>query len=343
MFQPPSMIANPFSEIAERFRPDIENGLERCISELDQRLKSKNLTDMLRYHLGLSPYNVKASGKRLRGVLSMFIGRELRSPIVAVDQIALALEMTHAASLAHDDIQDRDEQRWNRPTLWAKYGVGSAINVGDTLTGVTYDMLGNLVNLGESSDIVLRMFDLFSTSFLKMTEGQQLDLDHEGLIDVTPQQYLYTVACKTASSFECSCMAPAVLSSQGPAIEEAFRTFGNSFGTIYQIADDVASLFDNKAATGKDAFGDMFRSKASLPLLYGRQLQKWDDSNCTPAERAKSLVVSQGAKIRELCAATAEPYIDRALRALQGLSDFNMDPLVELLSICSKRIRGRQL
>ena len=333
---PVSEIVNPFLRISQSFLPSINEELDGCIERLDAAIRSETLTHMLRYHLGLAPYDA-TSGKRLRGVLAMIIGRTLQSPPSAAKQLAVALELKHAASLAHDDIQDEDELRWGRPTLWAKFDISSAINVGDTLTALTYDTLGRLALAGVSTADTVRVLQLFSETFLLMAEGQQLDLDQEARFDLSVDQYLYMVARKTAASFECSCAAPAIVSDFGPDVETALRTFGSSFGIIYQIADDLASLFLAQAETGKAPLGDLYRSKATLPLLL-ELAEHPRPENGSEEERAALLTKFSRNGTRERCVETAARHVMRATDALETLSGFDTLVLEELLEFNVRRI-----
>ena len=118
------------STLLSRFRSTIVEGL-RCVLSGDTPLR-----DVLRYHVGLEDESgapAEALGKLVRPSLTLLIADELGGDPELALSAALSLELVHEFSLIHDDVQDGDETRRGRPTIWNRYGEAQAINAGDLM------------------------------------------------------------------------------------------------------------------------------------------------------------------------------------------------------------------
>jgi geranylgeranyl diphosphate synthase type I len=160
---------------------------------------TRALYDMVRYHLGLDgPSGV--SGKRLRPLLGLLAYASIAGDYRRALPGAAAVELGHNFSLVHDDIEDRDVERRHRAALWTVYGVGQAINAGDTLFVLSRLALHRLTDLGFSDRKVLRLMRLYDDTCLALCEGQFLDIwasDHGGEMSV--EGYFDMIGRKTAA------------------------------------------------------------------------------------------------------------------------------------------------
>ena len=225
---------------------------------------------MVRYHFGIDASGKRSpTGKRMRAVLALVVGRALGAPPQALRSLLAACELLHGASLVHDDIQDGDRIRWSRPTLWVEYGTSQAINVGDALLGMAYQALGKMAEGGATPEATIKATAIFSDTFVRMTEGQHMDLANEGNCGLGVTPYLDIIARKTAAACEMPTWAGAVIATSDDAVRERYRRFGHDLGVLYQICDDYAGIWGNVDETGKQVMNDVARRKASLPLILG--------------------------------------------------------------------------
>ena len=167
------------------------------VSTLRERLSQDFLPvyDMLRYCMGWSdkdgnPVN-GAMGKSLRPSLCLFaceaVGGQIRHALPA----AASLELIHNFSLIHDEIEDFDETRHHRPTLWTLWGINKALVAGNVLR-IVADRSMEMMKINEGKDAarVVKGVELLTEACLEMIEGQYMDISFEGRIDITLDQYM---------------------------------------------------------------------------------------------------------------------------------------------------------
>ena len=216
-------------------------------------------------------------GDRSRGAATL--------PGGGIDGVCEAVECFHKASLIHDDIQDCDEERYGRPTVWKEYGVALAIAAGDWLVAHGYEMI---VNSGFANS--LAMIKATVQSHIALCEGQGDDLMGEGersrgaatlpegwchtpsplrgtppvsggelrgtrdptersrgAATLPEARYLSVCERKTGEGFALAAELGALASGADPA---PYRRYGLDFGVLFQVRDDIA---DGEAPDGADA------------------------------------------------------------------------------------------
>lgn len=222
---------------------------------------------MLFYHFGYGAYGPARTGKRLRPQLVMRAGLSEGADLEDTLDAAAAVELLHNYSLIHDDIEDRDELRRGRRTLWTVYGIAQAINAGDALSALTF------LTLLKASDRhpherVLAMTAMLHEAHSTMCDGQSLDLEFETAPHVGLQRYHQMIAAKTGALFEVSCMLGAQCAH---ASEETIRDYGelgHAYGMAFQIRDDMLGIWATADSTGKIAQNDLARRKWTFPIVW---------------------------------------------------------------------------
>ena len=248
---------------------------------------------MMHYHLGWADETLKpcavSSGKRIRPLLCLMACEAVGGNPVDAVPAAAAVEILHNFSLVHDDIEDGDETRRHRPTLWTLWGVPQAINVGDGMFALAYTALlraGRRTDGAVSSAAAhnsLAATDLFSDACIRLTEGQHLDLSFEERVDVSVSEYLQMIEGKTAALIAGSASLGALFGGADLQQEQLLGSFGRNLGLAFQIQDDILGIWGDPTVTGKAAGNDILRRKKSLPLLYasehpvaaGRIMELW--------------------------------------------------------------------
>lgn len=233
---------------------------------------------LLKYHFGLPcrelenrPTSETNGGKRLRPIASLLVCRALGAESAAAERLAVAIELIHGASLVHDDVQDEDELRWGRPTLWRIAGGSQAINLGDALIAMGYQALSELREVGVPDDRVLGVLRAFNRANLRMCEGQHLDMAYRLGREVTVTQYLEMVSGKTAAAFECALTSATLVGGRDQASVEQSARFGWCLGMLYQICDDMRAIWVEPFQLDKAAGNDIRQKKLTLPILLGLQ------------------------------------------------------------------------
>ena len=260
----------PLPTMFARYKDLVEQGLTAALPDPD-------LTDLnvpLQYHLGWtdrygSPAATPSSqGKALRPTLCMFACEALEGDLNRAVSAAASIELIHNFSLIHDDIQDLDLERRHQPTVWSLWGQPRALVAGDSM-----QCLGDLsmlrgAQLGVAPETAVRVSRILTEGYIEMIEGQCLDLGFESRTDITTDEYLHMIACKTGALIRSAVEIGAVLANDDPAVTNAFASFGGYLGRAFQIRDDYLGVWGDETATGKSTDNDIRRRKKSFPAVF---------------------------------------------------------------------------
>jgi geranylgeranyl diphosphate synthase type I len=267
--EPPSILA--------RYHADLDAFLRDILTEGSPPL----LYRMMRYHLGWEDAQgcptEAAGGKALRPSLCLWaceaLGGHRRKALPA----AAALELTHNFSLVHDDIQDLDRERRHRPTVWAVWGQGQAINAGDSLLALARLTLLRLADAGLAPADVVRACRILDEACLSMIEGQCSDLEFEERAQVSVEEYLEMIEKKSGALFGAALHLGALAADADEALGERFERAGRLLGTAFQVRDDLLGVWGRRDVTGKPEAADIRRRKKTLPLLYAQSAARAED------------------------------------------------------------------
>ena len=247
--------------VHSRYADALEAELTRW---LDHRSPVGRHYDLLAYHMGWTDERFERSagprGKRFRPLLCLLSCEAVGGDWQEALPIGAAVEFLHNFSLIHDDIEDHDESRHHRPTLWSLTGEPLAINAGDAMLA-----LSGLAALSRPD--IPEVATEFQQTALALTEGQYLDMSFEDRSDVTPEQYFTMIGLKTGALITYACTAGARLGAGTSDQVEALHRFGRHFGLAFQICDDIRGIWAAQEQTGKVAAKDIVNRKKSLPVV----------------------------------------------------------------------------
>ncbi len=177
----------------------------------------------------------------------------------AVKRTAMSIETFHKASLVHDDIEDDDEFRYGENTLHRKYGMATAINVGDYLIGMGYRLISRQAKeLG--SDTVSDILDFMSDAHMRLSEGQGAELLWRDARDkrLKPIDALKIYALKTSPAFEAAFYSGVRMAGPADQHVQPMKQFARNLGVAFQILNDLKDWEDdnnNKLSAGCDILG----------------------------------------------------------------------------------------
>jgi geranylgeranyl diphosphate synthase, type I len=228
----------------------------------------------MRYHLGWANEQFQAAqvdgGKRLRPVFCLLACEALSGQWAPALRAAAAIEILHNFSLVHDDIEDGDERRRHRPTLWTLVGVPHAINAGDALFALAQRELLRSRTAGVSAERMLRAAEIFEQTCVELVEGQYLDMRAEAVGTTSLSAYRQMIGGKTASLLGAATAIGACVASDDLDIIALFQRFGIELGLAFQIQDDILGLWGDPEITGKAAGADLRHKKKSLPIVLAQ-------------------------------------------------------------------------
>ncbi|HEX5369919.1 MAG TPA: polyprenyl synthetase family protein [Dehalococcoidia bacterium] len=230
--------------------------------------------DLIAYHLGWIDEDGTpvegGSGKMVRSHLCFLAASGYGDPGCAA-KAAAAMELVHAFSLIHDDIEDGDTERRHRPTLWALHGVPLALNAGDGLFALALKTI-TLASESLPHPACIRAIDLFVSGALKMIEGQHWDIDYEGRPRVSLDQYEAMAVRKTGALLGTSLALGAIFSGADSLDERLLFEAGQEMGLAFQAVDDALAIWGDPELTGKAVGNDLQRGKKSLPVVLQQAL-----------------------------------------------------------------------
>jgi geranylgeranyl diphosphate synthase type I len=277
----------PYRELVTRsLRQGLQQPQSRGAADPAVEALLEDFYGQIEYHLGwrdsdLTPARRK-SGKMLRPTLLLLsadlaaghvgFGLAERQDLLArIGPAAACLEFVHNFSLIHDDIEDGDDERHHRPTVWKVWGIPQAINTGDGLFALARMGLWQLADVGISAPVVVHLAALLDQVCLELCEGQYLDMSFEGRQDISEAMYLDMISRKTAALMSAATEFGACLGApESTSLQADLAHFGRALGIAFQLRDDLLGIWA-AGTLGKTDAGDLRRKKMSLPVIHAVQ------------------------------------------------------------------------
>ncbi|ENW04560.1 polyprenyl synthetase family protein [Acinetobacter beijerinckii] len=252
-----------------------------ALKQAQQRIQQDLLTALAAFSM---PEPLKAAvhhvvmlgGKRVRPALCYATASlQANQNFAAARRAAVAIELIHCYSLAHDDLpcMDNDLLRRGQPTCHVVFGEDTALLAGDILQSMAFEILGSRLfdeqGQGTEPSIVLKQMQILATASSKMVCGQVLDLQAEAKkIDQAELENIHRN--KTGALIQAAIMMGAVtiFSGTDQAIPK-LRQFGQNIGLAFQVQDDILDITASTETLGKTAGKDEQVQKSTYPALMG--------------------------------------------------------------------------
>jgi geranylgeranyl pyrophosphate synthase len=254
----------------------------------------------------------EAGGKRIRPALVLLTAMCGRYDLSGLLPAAMAVEMTHAATLVHDDVIDRSPTRRGRPTVAASLGDEPAIVVGDYYFAKAYESAAR-TGVAEVVDILAR-----AVMTICAGEVRQQSIRYRYSTDI--DEYMKRIEAKTATLLAACCDIGALLGGLDRATRDALRSYGHSVGLAFQIADDVLDYTGSEDQVGKPIGHDIVEGFATLPLMLA-SVHIEDDRRLADDEARRIVEAVRESKGPQRALAMARDHADAARRRLEALED----------------------
>lgn len=301
----------------DEYRQATEAAMRRVLATDDPALQP--LYGMMRYHLGwcdasFAPLTAR-EGKRLRPILCLLCCAGLGGDWRLATPYAAALELVHNFSLIHDDIEDGDRQRHQRPTVWAVWGLAQGVNTGDVMWCLARSALHDLCSVGYPAETVLAAVTLLDRACLALCEGQYLDIAFESRPRVTLGEYEHMARGKTAALFTAAFQGGGLLAGASANTQQRLAELGLALGLAFQIVDDLLGIWGDPAVTGKPVASDLASRKKTYPVACAfaweaeRGLRDLEQLYCAASEPADVAAI-----VRCLDRAGAREHAQQAAR-----------------------------
>jgi len=210
----------------------------------------------------IGQYLQAGGGKRLRPML-VLLSAKLVGPPEASDasiRMAAVVEMIHTATLVHDDVIDMAKTRRGRPSINVVWGNHTSVLAGDWLYMQAFQ-----VALRERN---FHMLDLLIGLTQLMVEGELLQLQRIGQVDITEADYMELIDRKTASLFSACARLGSHTGGADEASEARLGEFAWNLGIAFQLVDDILDFTSSERILGKPVGNDLREGKVTLPLIY---------------------------------------------------------------------------
>lgn len=259
--------------------------ITRLLPELERRLQAQGESREERLQ-SWSQEPLAAGGKRIRPLLLLTSFAASHPPGTEPDwnlalDAAVALELVHTASLVHDDIMDRANERRGRPSTYAAHGQYAALLVGDYLFTQAFALAATLPK---------EAMEVTADACRRLCEGQLRERRVQETGSTARTDYVAVIRDKTAVLLHAACAIGAIMAAATPATVERLSGYGTAIGHAFQVLDDVLDVSGDPQWTGKPAGTDYVAGTHSSPYLHFME-----QGHTLPAQRD----VADFPKIRE--------------------------------------------
>jgi geranylgeranyl diphosphate synthase type I len=212
---------------------------------------------------------IDGGGKRLRAILPWLVADACGNSSDSLYDLGAAIEIIHNFTLVHDDIMDNDELRRGRPAVHIAYDMPTAINAGDAMLAVSFEILSESREI--SDEHFRSLVSIIGKMVRRVSEGQQLDMDFENRDLVTEKEYLKMTSGKTAAMFTTCSRTGALLSGASEDMIDNLSRWGENLGLCFQLMDDLIDATGESEILGKPACSDVVEGKQTLIAIHALQ------------------------------------------------------------------------
>jgi geranylgeranyl pyrophosphate synthase len=201
---------------------------------------------------------LSSGGKRIRPTLTLLTASMLGADPARAITLAAAIEMLHTATLVHDDLIDGSVLRRGLPTLNARWSPGATVLTGDYVFARAAQLAAQTGSLP--------LMEIFARTLMTIVNGEITQLFQAHQRD-NREDYFNRIYAKTASLFELSSEAAALLSGSPQEVVAAMKDFGYHIGIAFQIVDDLLDFVGDEERVGKPLASDLRQGIVTLPTL----------------------------------------------------------------------------
>jgi heptaprenyl diphosphate synthase len=210
----------------------------------------------------MASYLVAAGGKRFRPMLVLLSGYFGDPTDPRLIDGATAIELTHVATLYHDDVIDEADTRHGVPSVNARWDNTVAILTGDFLFAKASEI---------SADLGAEVTRLLARTIATVCDGQIREVAISGRTDLGEDTYMEIIRRKTAALIATSCRLGGMLSDASPETIETLDDYGAVLGMGFQLSDDIMDVISTEEELRKQPGQDMREGVYTLPVLYALQ------------------------------------------------------------------------
>ncbi len=240
---------------------ELEARLRSRMTEVEEALLGHVETEA-RFVTEAARHLMQAGGKRFRPLLVLLAAETGDPGAAGVLTSACVVELTHLASLYHDDVMDEADIRRGAASANARWDNHVAILTGDFLFSKSSELTADL-----GPDAVR----IQARTFTRLVEGQILETLGPGEGDDPLEHYLRVVAGKTGSLIATSARYGALFAGAPVEVQEALTAYGEKVGVAFQLSDDILDIASESEESGKTPGTDLREGVPTLPVLFAQR------------------------------------------------------------------------
>ena len=312
----------------------LKNSVENKLMLVEEKIKSK-LDSNVELVKKMTDYHLNTGGKRLRALLTLGSSKLCGYTKGTRDiNLAACVELIHAATLMHDDVIDNGSIRRGKKTPNKIWGNHSSVLAGDYLLSRCFEMM--------VEDGNIEVLKLLSSTSSIIAQGEILQLQHKGEVDMLEETYLKIISSKTAELFAAATKVGAILSEMKTKEKEALEFYGRNLGLTFQIADDTLDYNSELKLFGKNIGQDFYEGKITLPIILLFQKANKDEKEILKKTFAKevrnqndlnyTLYLIKKYDIIKSCYQKAKHYINLSSNSLSVFKDSEEKNILENLT-----------
>ena len=307
--------------------PNVDSTLEREILiglEAVEQLLARHIEGEYPLVVETSRHLVEAGGKRFRPMITLLAAQFGSGTTPEVISAAVVCELTHVATLYHDDVMDEAPLRRGVESANNRWGNSVAILTGDYLFSKASDLLADLGP--EAVRLQAKTFERLVIGQIQETQGPASGanpLDH----------YLKVVADKTGSLIATSARFGAMLGGASKEVTEILTKFGEKIGIAFQLADDVIDISSDSSQSGKTPGTDL---REGIPTLVTLQILTSEKPEDQSLRKILSSPLSDEDALQVLSELRVHPALNQAKKQLHMLADEARELLQPLPSNSAK-------
>jgi heptaprenyl diphosphate synthase len=263
-------IAGPFDD------PELEARVRERLDEIEAGLARAVISD---HDLiaNVSRHLLAAGGKRFRPLLVVLAAEFGDASSAGVVSAALVVELTHVATLYHDDVMDEADLRRGAPSANARWDNSIAILTGDLLFAKASEIVADL-----GPDAVR----VQAQTFARLVSGQIRETVGPAKGADPIMHHLAVVSDKTASLIATSMRLGAMVAGVDPEIEQRLAEYGEEIGMAFQLSDDIIDITSDRSDLGKTPGTDLREGISTLPTLLAQRSTRTEDARLLDLLRA---------------------------------------------------------
>nr|WP_285666444.1 polyprenyl synthetase family protein [Actinorhabdospora filicis] len=298
--------------------PALTNAVQRGLDEVEVRLREA-VDSADPFIAEAAAHLMLAGGKRFRPMLVLLSSHFGDAEAEGIIDAAVVMELTHLATLYHDDVMDEAPVRRGAPSANSRWGNTFAILIGDYLFARASDITASL-----GTEAVRKQ----AGTFARLVAGQIAET--AGPRGADPVEfYLHVLAEKTGSLIATSAHFGGYFAGAGEDVTDALAEFGEVIGVAFQLSDDLLDIASESRTSGKTPGTDLLEGVPTLPALYAladddpadARLRELVSGPVAEADLPEALTLLRASKAMEKARATLDAYGERARDILTRLPD----------------------